>query len=137
MSNLYWSNSIYWCYSIGLGIPPRSIGDVYGVVKAYTTRVGDGPFPTEQLNVRLRLQFCIWLYQLLYSKLQGLFCKVYYWFENNIIGNRWISSKTWPWSWCDYRKTKALWLVRYSFIEVSHLSLCTIHVSQYLSLIKV
>jgi len=34
----------------GLGIPPRSIGDVYGVVKAYTTRVGDGPFPTEQLN---------------------------------------------------------------------------------------
>lgn len=34
----------------GLGIPPRLIGDVYGVVKAYTTRVGDGPFPTEQLN---------------------------------------------------------------------------------------
>lgn len=34
----------------GLGVPPRSIGDVYGVVKAYTTRVGDGPFPTEQLN---------------------------------------------------------------------------------------
>ncbi|XP_049878170.1 adenylosuccinate synthetase [Pectinophora gossypiella] len=31
----------------GLGIPPRSIGDVIGVVKAYTTRVGDGPFPTE------------------------------------------------------------------------------------------
>ncbi|KAF0288262.1 Adenylosuccinate synthetase [Amphibalanus amphitrite] len=34
----------------GLGVPPRSIGDVYGVVKAYTTRVGVGPFPTEQLN---------------------------------------------------------------------------------------
>jgi len=34
----------------GLGLPPRVIGDVYGVVKAYTTRVGDGPFPTEQLN---------------------------------------------------------------------------------------
>ncbi|XP_066980892.1 adenylosuccinate synthetase isozyme 1 A [Macrobrachium rosenbergii] len=31
----------------GLGIPPRYIGDVYGVVKAYTTRVGVGPFPTE------------------------------------------------------------------------------------------
>merc|ERR1719439_92006 len=31
----------------GLGIPPKYIGDVYGVVKAYTTRVGDGPFPTE------------------------------------------------------------------------------------------
>ena len=25
----------------------RMVGDVYGVVKAYTTRVGDGPFPTE------------------------------------------------------------------------------------------
>lgn len=31
----------------GLGIPPRFIGHVYGVVKAYCTRVGDGPFPTE------------------------------------------------------------------------------------------
>merc|ERR1712198_808554 len=31
----------------GLGIPPARIGDVYGVVKAYTTRVGTGPFPTE------------------------------------------------------------------------------------------
>lgn len=34
----------------GLGIPPQCIGDVVGVVKAYTTRVGGGPFPTEQLN---------------------------------------------------------------------------------------
>lgn len=34
----------------GLGIPPRCIDQVYGVVKAYTTRVGEGPFPTEQLN---------------------------------------------------------------------------------------
>jgi len=31
----------------GLGLAPARIGDVYGVVKAYTTRVGDGPFPTE------------------------------------------------------------------------------------------
>jgi len=31
----------------GLGVPPTSIKDVYGVVKAYTTRVGGGPFPTE------------------------------------------------------------------------------------------
>lgn len=36
----------------GLGIPPQTIGEVIGVVKAYTTRVGDGPFPSEQLNVR-------------------------------------------------------------------------------------
>jgi adenylosuccinate synthase len=34
----------------GLGIPPKRIGDVYGVAKAYCTRVGDGPFPTEQKN---------------------------------------------------------------------------------------
>lgn len=34
----------------GLGVPPSTIGDVVGVVKAYTTRVGDGPFPTEQDN---------------------------------------------------------------------------------------
>ncbi|GMM27824.1 adenylosuccinate synthase [Martiniozyma asiatica (nom. inval.)] len=34
----------------GLGIPPTAIKNVYGVVKAYTTRVGEGPFPTEQLN---------------------------------------------------------------------------------------
>lgn len=34
----------------GLGIPPKYINNVYGVVKAYTTRVGEGPFPTEQLN---------------------------------------------------------------------------------------
>lgn len=34
----------------GLGIPPTKIKEVYGVVKAYTTRVGAGPFPTEQLN---------------------------------------------------------------------------------------
>lgn len=35
----------------GLGIPPLNIGDVFGVSKAYTTRVGIGAFPTEQLNV--------------------------------------------------------------------------------------
>lgn len=31
----------------GLGIPPTKIGDIIGIVKAYTTRVGEGPFPTE------------------------------------------------------------------------------------------
>ncbi|KAJ3987253.1 Adenylosuccinate synthetase [Lentinula detonsa] len=34
----------------GLGIPPKLIGHTIGVIKAYTTRVGGGPFPTEQLN---------------------------------------------------------------------------------------
>uniref|UniRef100_A0A671LZB8 Adenylosuccinate synthetase n=1 Tax=Sinocyclocheilus anshuiensis TaxID=1608454 RepID=A0A671LZB8_9TELE len=37
-------------FCTGLGIPPANIGDVYGVSKAYTTRVGIGAFPTEQLN---------------------------------------------------------------------------------------
>ena len=31
----------------GTGVPARAIGDILGVVKAYTTRVGEGPFPTE------------------------------------------------------------------------------------------
>ncbi len=31
----------------GTGIPPTKISDVIGIVKAYTTRVGLGPFPTE------------------------------------------------------------------------------------------
>ncbi|KAK0175056.1 hypothetical protein PV327_008840 [Microctonus hyperodae] len=31
----------------GLGLPPSTIGEIIGVIKAYTTRVGDGPFPTE------------------------------------------------------------------------------------------
>lgn len=34
----------------GLGIAPRVVGDLVGVVKAYTTRVGSGPFPTEILG---------------------------------------------------------------------------------------
>jgi adenylosuccinate synthase len=41
----------------GLGVPPRAIGGVLGVAKAYTTRVGEGPLPTElfgELAERLR-----------------------------------------------------------------------------------
>jgi len=34
----------------GLGIAPRVLGDLIGVVKAYNTRVGSGPFPTEILG---------------------------------------------------------------------------------------
>jgi adenylosuccinate synthase len=36
---------------IGVGVPPTKISSVYGIVKAYTTRVGLGPFPTELLGV--------------------------------------------------------------------------------------
>ncbi len=32
---------------IGLGVSPKKIGNVYGIFKAYCTRVGSGPFPTE------------------------------------------------------------------------------------------
>ena len=35
----------------GLGIPPCNIGNVFGVVKAYLTRVGTGGFPTELKEV--------------------------------------------------------------------------------------
>jgi adenylosuccinate synthase len=31
----------------GSGVGPHSIGTVLGIAKAYTTRVGSGPFPTE------------------------------------------------------------------------------------------
>lgn len=34
----------------GLNLHPRKVREIVGVVKAYTTRVGSGPFPTEQLN---------------------------------------------------------------------------------------
>lgn len=36
----------------GLALNPFKIKEIIGVVKAYTTRVGGGPFPSEQLNVR-------------------------------------------------------------------------------------
>jgi adenylosuccinate synthase len=41
------SNSTIGGLCTGLGVGPRSIGAVLGIVKAYTTRVGEGPLPTE------------------------------------------------------------------------------------------
>lgn len=41
------SNTIAGAACIGTGIGPTSIDEVIGVMKAYTTRVGNGPFPTE------------------------------------------------------------------------------------------
>lgn len=41
------SNTVTAGACTGLGIAPRRIGDVYGIFKAYCTRVGSGPFPTE------------------------------------------------------------------------------------------
>ena len=34
----------------GLGVPPSKIETIIGVAKAYTTRVGEGPFPSELKN---------------------------------------------------------------------------------------
>lgn len=41
------SNTLTAGACTGLGIAPNKIGDVYGIFKAYCTRVGSGPFPTE------------------------------------------------------------------------------------------
>ena len=41
------SNTVCAGACTGLGVAPNKIGDVYGIFKAYCTRVGAGPFPTE------------------------------------------------------------------------------------------
>jgi len=41
------SNTMVAGACTGLGIPPSSVGEVYGIFKSYCTRVGSGPFPTE------------------------------------------------------------------------------------------
>ena len=41
------SNTVAGQAAAGSGLGPRSVGYVLGIVKAYTTRVGEGPFPTE------------------------------------------------------------------------------------------
>lgn len=44
------SNTVTAGACTGLGVAPRHIGEVYGIFKAYSTRVGGGPFPTELLD---------------------------------------------------------------------------------------
>lgn len=44
------SNTITAGACTGLGVAPKHIGEVYGIFKAYSTRVGSGPFPTELKN---------------------------------------------------------------------------------------
>ena len=41
------SNVVTGAVNTGAGIPPQKIGKVWGVVKAYTSRVGEGPLPTQ------------------------------------------------------------------------------------------
>jgi adenylosuccinate synthase len=44
------SNTVAGQAAAGAGIGPKQIGYVLGITKSYTTRVGEGPFPTEQIN---------------------------------------------------------------------------------------
>jgi adenylosuccinate synthase len=44
------SNTVSANAATGAGVGPKTIGYVLGITKAYTTRVGTGPFPTEQTN---------------------------------------------------------------------------------------
>lgn len=44
------SNTVAGGVCCGLGVPPKAIGRVIGVTKAYATRVGNGPFPTEYFD---------------------------------------------------------------------------------------
>ena len=44
------SNTVTAGACTGLGIAPRHIGEVFGIFKAYSTRVGSGPFPTELID---------------------------------------------------------------------------------------
>jgi len=44
------SNIVAAQAATGSGVGPKAIGTVLGITKAYTTRVGTGPFPTEQIN---------------------------------------------------------------------------------------
>jgi len=44
------SNTVSGAVTAGAGVSPLNLQKVIGVAKAYTTRVGAGPFPTEQLN---------------------------------------------------------------------------------------
>ncbi len=44
------SNTVCAGACTGLGVAPNRLGEVYGIFKAYCTRVGSGPFPTELLD---------------------------------------------------------------------------------------
>lgn len=53
------SNTITAGACTGLGVAPKNIGEVFGIFKAYATRVGSGPFPTEledEIGERMRVE---------------------------------------------------------------------------------
>jgi adenylosuccinate synthase len=50
------STTIASAATTGLGVPPRAISTIVGVTKAYTTRVGAGPMPTEIFDDEFAMQ---------------------------------------------------------------------------------
>ncbi|WP_211348408.1 adenylosuccinate synthase [Sphingobacterium yanglingense] len=53
------SNTVASAACVGLGVSPRQVGEIFGVLKAYNTRVGEGPFPSEiigKLGDELRIK---------------------------------------------------------------------------------
>jgi adenylosuccinate synthase len=44
------SNTVAGQAAAGAGVGPKAVGRVLGILKAYSTRVGEGPYPTEQTN---------------------------------------------------------------------------------------
>ncbi|HEY2179993.1 MAG TPA: adenylosuccinate synthase [Caulobacteraceae bacterium] len=44
------SNTVAGQAAAGAGVGPKALGRILGILKAYATRVGEGPFPSEQLN---------------------------------------------------------------------------------------
>lgn len=91
------SNTTVGGVCTGLGVPPASIKNSIGVVKAYTTRVGGGPFPTEQLNVSCA----------------GWCCRPFLSLtpNNRTAGHRWTLPNCWPWIWCNHWPKASLWMV--------------------------
>jgi hypothetical protein len=83
----------------GLGIPPKMIGHTIGVMKAYTTRVGGGPFPSEQLNVSYTSN----------PSNQRV--------NPPVEGHRCSFARSWPGVWNDYWQAQTLWLVGLSCDE--------------------
>lgn len=94
----------------GLALNPLKIVDIVGVVKAYISRVGAGPMPTEQRSVSL------FLIELL-SSLIGVICRE---LERNCRG--------WEGIWSYYRSSPAMWLARLSDCKIFN---CHNHFRRY------
>ena len=73
------SNTTVGGVCTGLGLSPSKLKEIIGVVKAYTSRVGSGPFPTEQLNVIFLFLF-YFIFIFIFILVFVLFCFVLFCF---------------------------------------------------------